>query len=442
MATLAFDRAPSGIVARGLLLRLAYDRASDRRLDDDGRLHVKDCPITKATVNDYYGYEIPEWEELGLDPKRKYAMLRDPEELDKAAKAGLFDGIPLLDTHTPHEADAPVKDKVAGCIGAGCYFDGEYVRTPLLSVWAQDDIEAIESEEKRELSSSYAYDPVMKPGNFKGLRYDGRMVNIRPNHVALVERGRAGRDVLVNDALPKGLKMKRKTFDRFVKKAGSLFANDADIDAEELVNLIAAASAAEEKEGELNGEGADDDDLNPDPNAMDALPEELRAKLTDDEWEQVRGCMSPKPKADDEDGEGEEGEGGEGEEGEGEDGKGRANDAKPRRKPRANDADAIRNQVVREMSAWNTACEKVAPHIGRVKLAMDAVPGGAATLYKRALDAHGVSHKGITQVTALERMVDMLPSASRPTLAHDALPAGEASPLDTALKGAVRIARS
>lgn len=440
MATLAFDRAPAGIVARGLPFRLAYDRASDRRMDDDGRLHVKDCPITKATVNDYYGYEIPEWEALGLDPQRKYAMLRDPEELERAAKAGLFDGIPLLDTHTPHEADAPVKDNVAGCIGAGCYFDGEYVRTPLLSVWGQPDIDAIESEEKRELSSSYAYDPVMKPGNFKGLRYDGRMINIRPNHVALVERGRAGRDVLVNDALPKGLKMKRKTFDRFVKKAGNLFANDADIDAEELVNLIAAASAAEEKEGELNGEGADDDELNPDPNAMDALPEELRSKLTDDEWEQVRGCMAPKAKADDEADEDGEGEGEGEEDGEGE-GEGRANDRAPRRR-RAMDADAIRNQVVRELSDFQRACEKVRPHIGQVKLAMDAIPGGAATLYKRALDAHGVSHKGVTQVTALERMVDMLPNASRPTLAHDALPAGETSPLDTALKGAVRISRS
>lgn len=437
MATLAYDRAPKGLRNRGLALRLAYDRATSRTTDDDGRLHVKDCPITKATVNDYYGHEIPGWEELGLQPKKMYAMLRDPEELDKAAKAGLFDGIPLLDEHTPHDAETPVKENLAGCIGAGCYFDGEYVRTPLLSVWAQEDIDAIESEEKRELSASYAYDPVMKSGNYKGLRYDGRMVNIRPNHVALVERGRAGRDVLVMDALPEGLRMKRNTFDRFVKKAKGLFANDADIDAEELVNLIAAASAAEEKEGELNGEGAEDDELNPDPNAMDGIPEELRAKLTDDEWETVRGCMAPKANADDEDADGEEGEG---EEGEGEEGDGRANDRAP--KARANDAAAIRKAVVAELSAWNTACEKVRPHIGQVKLAMDAVPGGAATLYKRALAAHGVDHKGITQVAALERMVDMLPSASRPTLAHDALPAGEASPLDTALKGAVRIARS
>ena len=435
MAKFAFDRAPR---TSRLALRLAMDRASSRYKDEDGRLHVKDCPLTKATVNDYYGREIPGWEELGLDPKKMYAMLRPPEELKAAAEAGRFDGIPLLDDHIPHEAADPIKENVAGAISAGCQFDGEYVRTPLLSIWPQEDIDGVEAEEKRELSCSYAYDPVMEAGNFKGLRYDGRMINIRPNHVALVERGRAGRDVLVMDALPKGQRMKKNAFDRFVKKAKGLFANDADIDAEELVNLIAAASAAEEKEGELNGgEGAEDDELNPDPNAMDGIPEELRGKLTDDEWATVRGCMAPKPKA--EDGEGEEGDGeeGDGEGGKGEEGKGRAND----RKPRANDAAAIRGQVVRELSAWQRACEKVQPHIGKVKLAMDAVPGGAATLYRRALTAHGVSHKGVTQVAALEAMVDMLPQA-RPTLAHDALPAGEKSPLDTALDGAVRIARS
>ena len=413
---LTFDRDPTVTSRRNL----AFDRGTARVVDADGRLHVKDCPLTKAAVNDYYGAEIPGWRELGLDPKRMYAMLRDPEELDKAAKAGLFDGIPLLDDHTAHDASNPVKSNVAGSVSAGCFFDGEYVRTPLLSIWGQEDIDGVENDEKRELSASYGYEPVMKSGNFKGLHFDGRMVNIIPNHVALVERGRAGRDVLVMDALPKGQKMKRKSFDRFVKKASRLFANDADINAEELVHLL--ANAGQEPDGDEKA--AEDDELNPDPNAMGGLSDELRGKLTDDEWEAVSSHF--KPKADDEDGEGNEPD--EDEDGEGEN--------------RANDAAAIRRSVVREMSTWQTACEKVQPHIGKVKLAMDGVTGGAATLYRSALDAHGIGHAGVTQVAALERMVDMLPSASRPVLAHDALPAGEKSPLDAALDGAVRIARS
>lgn len=427
--TLANDRAPAALAP--VANRLAFDRASDREMDADGRMHVRNCILTKATVNDYYGWEIPGWEELGLERYGKYGMLRDPDALEEACKDGRFDGIPLQDEHKDHEATTHEKRKtnIAGSVSAGCFFDGEYVRTPLLSIWGEGDIKLIESEEKCELSSSYAYDPVMKPGEYKGLRYHGRMVNIRPNHVALVERGRAGRDVKVSDALPKGLRMKKKAFRLFTATALSRFTNDADISTEELVDLLSTAA-----KGEGEGGGADDDDLTPDPNAMDGMPEELRGKLTDDEWSTVANHF--KPKAQDE-GKGEEGEGeeGEGEEG---DGKGKAND----RRPRANDAEAIRRSVVRDMSRWQTACEKVAPHIGKVRLAMDAVDGGAATLYRRALTAHGIDHTGVRDVVALERMVDMIPTGARP-LANDADPANAGpSPLDGALKGAGRIIRS
>jgi hypothetical protein len=42
----------------------------------------------------------------------------------------------------------------------------------------------------------------MVPGVYGGEAYDGRMVNIRGNHVAIVIKGRAGPDVLVADELP------------------------------------------------------------------------------------------------------------------------------------------------------------------------------------------------------------------------------------------------
>jgi hypothetical protein len=43
----------------------------------------------------------------------------------------------------------------------------------------------------------------MQPGVYMGQRYDGVMTNIRANHVALVEAGRAGSDVVVMDSKPK-----------------------------------------------------------------------------------------------------------------------------------------------------------------------------------------------------------------------------------------------
>ena len=46
----------------------------------------------------------------------------------------------------------------------------------------------------------------MTPGVYEGHRYDGIMTNIRGNHVALVKDGRAGTDVVVQDAMPVGMR--------------------------------------------------------------------------------------------------------------------------------------------------------------------------------------------------------------------------------------------
>jgi 8-oxo-dGTP pyrophosphatase MutT (NUDIX family) len=58
--------------------RLAFDRASVRRMDQDGRLRVEITNISKAVVNPYQGKEIPDCEALGLDPEKVYQLLRDP----------------------------------------------------------------------------------------------------------------------------------------------------------------------------------------------------------------------------------------------------------------------------------------------------------------------------------------------------------------------------
>jgi Uncharacterized protein conserved in bacteria (DUF2213) len=64
---------------------LAFDRASVRTYDRDGRLHVETSNISKAAVNPYIGREIPDYKALGLDPDRVYQLLRDPDELAEAA---------------------------------------------------------------------------------------------------------------------------------------------------------------------------------------------------------------------------------------------------------------------------------------------------------------------------------------------------------------------
>lgn len=94
---------------------IALDRASVRRIDGDGHLHVEMTPISKANVCPYYGREIPGADALGLQPDRDCQLLRDPEELARAATS--FAGKPLLRLHTPVDADDHPREEVVGTIG-------------------------------------------------------------------------------------------------------------------------------------------------------------------------------------------------------------------------------------------------------------------------------------------------------------------------------------
>lgn len=176
---------------------LAFDRATVRRIDVDGRMHIEISNISKATVNPYRGSEIPDWEALGLDANRIYFLLRDPQELEKAAPT--FNNIPLLSKHIPVSAAEPQKEFVVGATGSNASYQAPYLKNSLV-VWDAVAIALIESEEQKELSSAYRYRADMTPGVYEGVAYDGVMRDIRGNHVALVEVGRAGPDVVVGDS--------------------------------------------------------------------------------------------------------------------------------------------------------------------------------------------------------------------------------------------------
>lgn len=180
--------------------RLAFDKATARTFDKDGRLHVASSHISKACVSPYYGREIPNAEGLGLDPNRVYYLYRDPEELAKAAPS--FNNLPLLSQHVPVNAAEPRSDIVVGSIGSDVAFNAPYLDASLC-IWDAKAIAGVESEQQCELSSAYHYDADMTPGvTPDGEKYDGVMRNIHGNHLALVEVGRAGPDVVVADSDP------------------------------------------------------------------------------------------------------------------------------------------------------------------------------------------------------------------------------------------------
>lgn len=178
--------------------KFALDRASVRTTDADGRLHVEITPISKANVCPYLGSEIPDFEKLGLQSDRIYQLLRDPDELRKAAPS--FNNLQLLMQHVPVSADDHQPEITIGSTGTDATFEHPYLKNSLV-VWAKDAIDAITSNAQKELSSAYRYRADMTPGNYQGADYDGIMRDIVGNHVALVREGRAGTDVVVGDSL-------------------------------------------------------------------------------------------------------------------------------------------------------------------------------------------------------------------------------------------------
>lgn len=245
---------------------IAQDRTA-RSYDKDGRLHVAVSNISKAAVNPYYGSEIPNFEQLGLDAKKVYYLLRDPEELEKAAPT--FRNLPLLSKHIPVSAKDPQKDIVVGSTGSDVSFSDGYLKCSL-SVWSDEAIAGIESGEQMELSSAYHYTPDMTAGEYQGSRYDGVMRDIVGNHVALVDVGRAGRDVVVSDADPfherKAMKLKEGAQERIKAVLQPLLAQDAELSPDELLEVIGSLTkevpTAEDDGGNLPTEevGTDEEE--------------------------------------------------------------------------------------------------------------------------------------------------------------------------------------
>lgn len=351
---------------------VAFDKASARSFDENGHLIVDSTVITKAAVNPYYGKEIPNYEALGLDPEKVYNMLRDPDELKKGMHT--LGEKQLLLKHIFVSAEEPQKESIAGTIGSNLEMIGDDVKGSL-TVWDKEAINLIESGKLAELSASYFYDPVMKSGTFKGVPYDGIMTNIRGNHVALVERGRIGRDALVADALPielmeLNMKLKKGAFAKINAKAKTLLAMDADLTPDEIKELVQTVAeniehTVEDEDEVEKVEGAEDED---------------EEETAEDESEVTEADREQKS-ADDED-----------------------EEADKEDKKAAMDAalKSAEDKAVKRVTALFEAREMVKPLVGVV--AMDS----AINVYKHALKKSGVDSAGVESIAGLKSMVGLV----------------------------------
>ena len=250
-----------------------------RHKDNNGHLIVDRTCITKAAINPYLGKEIPNWQALGLDSNKVYMLLRCPTELQRALPT--FQGLQLLERHTPVSSEEPEKESTVGSIGTVVEMDGDNVYSSL-RVYDQNAIDLIESEKLNQLSAGYAYTADMTGGEWNGEHYDGVMRNIHGNHVALVERGRIGKDAIIADEMPNEIEeflMSKK----IALKKGSLSKLQEQLgmdSAEELKKTIIAVVGQLAHDEDKEEKKAEDED---DEKNTDAEDEEVIEVAEDEE---------------------------------------------------------------------------------------------------------------------------------------------------------------
>lgn len=346
-----------------------------RSYDKNGHLLVDKTVITKASVNPYFGKEIPDYENLGLEQEKVYYLLRDPVELEQALKT--FDGVQLLIKHTPVSSEDPNNDLTIGTIIPEITMENGNVYAGL-RVFDQKGIDLIETGELQELSAGYSYRADMTKGEYNGVPYDGVMRDIHGNHVAIVKHGRIGPDAVIADELPKQMeiqmKLKKGAFQIIKEAIQNGLAMDEDIKDDVVQGVVKAVADSMISKPEDTDDIAEDDGSEDPDNYPAAKDEEEENQAKDENSEE--SSKKPAP---------------------------------------AMDADAVRAQVTKEVTETFNAREKVKPIIGVVAL------DSASEIYKAALKHSGFPVDGI-HPSAYGAMVDMLLQSKKqqaPAIAQD-----------------------
>lgn len=242
-----------------MIEKIALDAQSKRTYDENGFLHVSISPLTRVQVAPYRGCEIPGWQELGLEPERVYRGYRPASELSKPETIESVNGIPIQLAHHMDYADNPAKNTRVGSTGTDGAFHPPFL-TNSLHIQDKSAIDRINDGSMRELSLAYRYKPVFQPGETPdGEKYDFIMTDISANHLALVDEGRAGHEVLVYDSKGGNMADVEKTLpasdDDAVEKKEVALAQQVKQGAQKLIDLHASPA-----EQEPHSEAVGDDD--------------------------------------------------------------------------------------------------------------------------------------------------------------------------------------
>lgn len=199
---------------------------------DEGYLICRNVPIARTGTQQYLAGEL----QLEGDPERIVEVRRRAEDVFEDAALASFEGKPVTDGHPPENVGAWNFSAYSKGHVHKVRREGEYV---VADLYINDPVLAsqIQNRVKREVSCGYlcAYTP-------DGAGY--RQTHIRGNHVAVVPRGRAGREVAIKDAAKEAEKG-RNAMKEFWKQVLTAFGRAAkDASPEELDAMVSTTASA------------------------------------------------------------------------------------------------------------------------------------------------------------------------------------------------------
>jgi len=239
-----------------------YEINSERVYTDEGFLIVP-AVLARTGVQEYTSRE------LGLgDADDVVRVYRAPDEVFSDDAMRSFAGKPVTDGHPPELLKSTnAKAHTKGAVVSDVERDGDTL-VAKLSIFDADLIDKIHGG-KVEVSNGYKVDLVLESGRTpEGAAYDAVQRSIRGNHVAIVDRGRAGYSCRLSDSKPGALKMpivindvQYETSNQSLVGAVSVLQKSL-IDAEAMVEKTTAEKAALEKknQAELDAKQAELDD--------------------------------------------------------------------------------------------------------------------------------------------------------------------------------------
>lgn len=165
----------------------------DSVINDAGYLEAA-ARTARTGIQQYLGAE------LGRPDLGVVNVYRDEAEVFSKASLNTFSKIPVTNDHPPVSVDATNwKDYSVGTTGDEVLRDGEYLKIGI-KITDADAVKAVK-DGKRELSVGYSADIIWQDGIAPdGTHYQAVQKNIKANHIAIVDKGRAGYRARIGDS--------------------------------------------------------------------------------------------------------------------------------------------------------------------------------------------------------------------------------------------------